>query len=475
MDTLQYKDIFISESMEHLDFLNQMLLTLEKNPADKHCLNEIFRTVHTLKGMAATMGFDQITELTHKMENVFDQFRSQDEVLAENVMDVLFQCLDMLSLLVDEISSSEPKNLDVGPLIGKLKTLERPAAGSKGKSPAAKGDAAASKMPVPAEVSVDHLEQILRNSQAEGFTTYGIRARVEENCTFKGVRAFMVFKVVSEHGEVIATQPEAQALQEGQFERDFALVLLSKKEPEVLKKSIHSVAEIEFYEVIELQPQDVESFCGANMALIQTAAPVAQEKTREQGKAEGVQGRAVQSIRVSIERLDNLQNLVGELVINKIRLSQISKQYNLKDLKEALAHFDRVTNELQDEVTEVRMVPMEHIFNRFRMVRDLAKEGHKELDLVMEGKEIELDRTVLDEINDPLVHLLRNAVDHGIEPPEERVRNGKNQQGSIRLSASREKNHVIIKVEDDGRGIDPEAIRRVALEHGLFSRKISNI
>jgi two-component system chemotaxis sensor kinase CheA len=470
MDTLQYKDIFISESLEHLDVLNQMLLILEKNPSDSKSLNEIFRTAHTLKGMAATMGFDQITELTHQMENVFERFRRAGSPVEASVIDVLFQCLDMLSLLVDEISSSEPKNLDVSPLLDKLKVLEKDAAS------AAKAGTASASAPLlaslsPGEVSIDHLEQIIANSKDEGFVTYGIKVRVDIECSFKGVRAFMAFKALSEHGEVIATQPEAQALQEGQFERDFALVLLSKKEPDLMRKALKGIAELESYEVMELQPRDVQGFCGNAVPVAKLQITPAKDEEKVQTvKGETVQGRAVQSIRVSIERLDNLQNLVGELVINKIRLSQISKQYNLKDLKEALAHFDRVTNELQDEVTEVRMVPMEHIFNRFpRMVRDLAKENGKELDLLMEGKDIELDRTVLDEINDPLVHLLRNAVDHGIESPEERLRAGKNRRGLIRLAASREKNHVIIKVVDDGHGIDPQTIRRVAVEHGLVS------
>jgi two-component system, chemotaxis family, sensor kinase CheA len=466
MDTLQYKDIFISESLEHLDILNQMLLILEKNPADTKSLNEIFRSAHTLKGMAATMGFDQITELTHQMENVFERFRGTGLPAESGAIDVLFKCLDMLAALVDEISASEPKNLDITPLLEKLGLLE------KGASAAAPG--ASARIPAPAgDVSLEHLEEIIANSRDEGFVTYGVKVRVTPDCSFKGVRAFMAFKALSDFGEVIATRPEAQALQDGQFEFEFALVMLSKKEPEALRKALRGIAELESFEVIALGPQDVEPFCGAALALsrVASAAGPGQEQGAG-GKGENVQSRSVQSIRVSIERLDNLQNLVGELVINKIRLSQISKQYNLRDLKEALAHFDRVTNELQDEVTEVRMVPMEHIFNRFpRMVRDLAKENGKELDLVMEGKDIELDRTVLDEINDPLVHLLRNAIDHGVEKPDVRTRAGKNRRGVIRLAASREKNHVIIKVEDDGKGIDPDVIRRVAVEHGVISQE----
>ncbi len=473
MDTLQYKDIFISESLEHLDGLNQMLLVLEKNPSDTKSLNEIFRTAHTLKGMAATMGFDQITELTHQMENVFERFRSTGISVDGEVIDVLFQCLDMLSMLVDEIASAEPKNLDVTPLLGRLRQLENDDSLAPAEAKPLSSGPTAAAPPASNAATMDHLHEIVTNSKGEGFSTFGVKVRVDAECSFKGVRAFMAFKALSDMGEIIATQPEAQALQEGQFDRDFSLVVLSKKDPELMRKSLRGIAELESYEVIELQPEDIQGFCGHAMpvAKLKIEAVVKDDEKVAGIKGETVQSRAVQSIRVSIERLDNLQNLVGELVINKIRLSQISKQYNLKDLKEALAHFDRVTNELQDEVTEVRMVPMEHIFNRFpRMVRDLAKDNGKELDLVMEGKDIELDRTVLDEINDPLVHLLRNAVDHGIETPDQRLRSGKSQRGLIRLAASREKNHVIIKVQDDGRGINPDAIRRVAVEHGLISQ-----
>jgi len=311
------------------------------------------------------------------------------------------------------------------------------------------------------------MESIISNAETEGYLMYGVHVRLEENCSFKGVRAFMVFKAMSEHGEIIGTQPEAKLLQEGQFEREFKLLLLSKRGKDILKKSLRGIAEVERYDILELKAGELDEFWGRG-AEPSAGAPEGAETHGPQAAAQ--HGRTVQSIRVSIERLDNLQNLIGELVINKIRLSQISKQYDLRELKEALAHFDRITNELQDEVTEVRMVPMEHIFNRFpRMIRDLAKEGGKEVDLLMEGKEIELDRTVLDEINDPLVHLLRNAVDHGVEEPEEREQAGKSRRGLIRLIALREKNHVIIKVEDDGRGLDPALIRRVAVERKLVS------
>lgn len=512
MDTLQYKDIFISESLEHLDQLNQCLLNLEQNPTERKSLDEIFRMAHTLKGMAATMGFDHITELTHQMENVLDPLRAPGAKISQAAIDLLFECLDTLSLLVEEISTGVGKPVNLLLLLEKLKQLQpesvRPAGekavredpGAQGAKPAKESKEPRPRKPrtddapkaaSPPDLSADpaapearestaagqgknenaeNLREMIERAGREGYLAYGVKVRVAENCSFKGVRAFMVYKSLSEHGEVLASEPEAGKLQEGSFERDFRILVLSTRNPDFLERGLKSISELDEFQIRVLQPQEAETFfIGQKTVAVNSAALAA--SAVESGAAEkNASNRQVQSIRVSIERLDNLQNLVGELVINKITLSQIAKQYDLRELKEALAQFDRVTNELQDEVTEVRMVPMEHIFNRFpRMVRDLAKERNKELDLEMEGKEIELDRTVLDEINDPLVHLLRNAVDHGVEAPEVRLGRGKSRRGSIHLAAMREKNHVIITVSDDGNGIDPNLNRQVAVERGMLS------
>lgn len=472
MDTLEYKDLFISESLEHLDQLNQSLLSLEKDPNNPNALNEIFRTSHTLKGMAATMGFDQITELTHQMENVLDKLRSNQQEVTSFIIDVLFECLDSLGLLIEEISSAAPKHLDLGGLLNKLTTLEGdepPQAPVSQKKPEKK------EVPVrdagQEELTTEHLGDIIAHASEENYIIYGITIKVEESCTFKGVRAFMVYKALSEQGEIIASIPDPQLLQEGEFQQEFVLVILSKRAKEFIERAIKNIAEIESYEVTALEEGNLDTFLDDKQSGGKLTVTAVKEESISNSKGQKNTSRALQSIRVSIERLDNLQNLVGELVINKIRLTQLSKQHELNDLKEALTQFDRITNELQDEVTEVRMVPMEHIFNRFpRMVRDLAKDNHKEIELSMEGKEIELDRTVLDEIHDPLVHLLRNAVDHGIETPDDRMEKQKSRQGHIRLAATREKNHVIIKVTDDGKGIDPEKIRRVALKRGVINR-----
>ncbi|MCK5241679.1 chemotaxis protein CheA [bacterium] len=484
MDTLEYKDLFISESLEHLDRLNQALLALEKDTSDQQSLNDIFRTAHTLKGMAATMGFDQITELTHQMENVLDKLRARQQTITSPIVDVLFECLDTLGMLIEEISTSELKNIDVDPLLKKLKdfyqrdsepTLEDKKAllTTSAEVPEKKEKSEEKKLfggskSAEEDLNIEHMEELIAQADAEGYLTYGVRVRVAASCSFKGVRAFMVYKALSEYGEIVASFPDPQALQEGEFDLEFLLLVLSQRKQELLQRSLKNIAELESYEIESLTIERIEDFFGDTKAKAKIL--VAPSRQASKRKNRDTTGRAVQSIRVNIERLDNLQNLVGELVINKIRLTQISKQHSMKELKEALIQFDRITNDLQDEVTEVRMVPMEHIFNRFpRMIRDLAKESGKEIELEMEGKEIELDRTVLDEINDPLVHLLRNAVDHGIEIPEVRIQKGKARQGSVRLTAMREKNHVIIKVVDDGIGLDPVKLRQTAVDRGMMS------
>ena len=468
MDTSQYKELFITESMEQLDHINQTLLILEKNPSDHQALSEIFRTIHTLKGMAATMGFDHITELTHFLENILDKYRTKERDLSSNSVDILFECLDTLALLVEEISTGQSKKIDLGVILKKLAILEKGeeevVASSKVKTNIFQDYSEVGK-------SIEHLEDLVMLTEKDGYATYGIKVELSKTCNFKGVRAFMVYKSISKLGEVVASLPEAKELQEGLFEYEFVLIVVSKDATSDFEENLNQISEVEKFSITQLNREDLEKFLKAITSSGNNEGDNIAE-TDNNSSSQKVSNRSFQSIRVSIERLDTLQNLVGELVVNKIRFYQLAHKYNINELKEALSQFERVINELQDEVTEVRMVPMEHIFNRFpRMVRDLARESGKKINLEMQGKEIELDRTVLDEINEPLVHLLRNAIDHGIEVPEKRGKAKKDPIGTIKLIASREKNHVVIKVVDDGKGIDTNKIRRLALQRNLFSKE----
>jgi two-component system chemotaxis sensor kinase CheA len=420
-----YKDVFISESMEHINSLTQGLLELEKNPGNKEVITEIFRAAHTLKGMSATMGYEGMAQITHDMENLLDAVRNGELEISSEVIDVLFEAVDILESALDSLSESDEENIDAQEVSQKL---------SKFTQIKRKGDKDAAGRKV--EVSLPE----------EGIKRIDIQ--LDEDCTLKSVRVYMAFRELRELGEIVKCIPDEEKLEDGNFDRSFSIFLKTNASEEEIRARLKKVSEV----------SRVEIYSGE-------ASPAKEGKAKKVGDI-----KSVQTVRVSIERLDSLMNLVGELVISKSRLFQIKNKYAIDELNETLAYIDKLTTSLQEEVQEMRMVEVRYVFDRFpRMVRDLAKKEGKLVEFVIEGKDIELDRTVLDEIGDPLVHLLRNCIDHGIEAPEERVRKGKDEKGRILLKARRVKDHVEIIVEDDGRGIDPEKIKRIAVEKGLIS------
>jgi two-component system chemotaxis sensor kinase CheA len=483
MDVSQYKELFINEAQEHLEALNQSMVDLEKDPGNPDVLTEIFRSAHTLKGMSATMGFDQLTELAHEMENVLDGLRSGEIEVTTDIVDLLFACFDMLGSMVAAIAQESGKVLDTRSLIEELRGAyggERPLMRAAAPRAAGKGlprpprpvegeaeAAAEGEPPQKAEKAREAEEE----KEAEEERVLRIKVTLDEDCVLKSVRVFMIFKKLSQMGRVLTSQPSVEDLEDEKFETSFEVLFSTKESEEGLSRALLTIAEVED---IEINPaREGEELTAA-------VAPVEQEKEEAEGKAvepisfepKGTAAAPVrtQSVRVNISRLDNLMNLIGELVINRTRLQEISSTHNIPELKEALAQTARLTADLQDEVMKTRMVPVEHIFNRFpRMVRDLAKNRGKEVDFTIEGKDIELDRTILDEISDPLMHLLRNAVDHGIDSADEREARGKPRRGNIRLRARRDRNYVSIEVSDDGQGVDPEKIIAVAREKGLIS------
>lgn len=432
MSSEEYKEMFISESREHLAALNQAILELERSPENTEVINEIFRSAHTLKGMSATMGYENISELSHKMEGVLDKFRQGSIPITPDFVDILFDCLDLLETMVEAVAENETKEIDASQVMAELDSVL--------KTERAENSTDES-------MSQEELN-ILSASTRNGLSAFKIDIELHPECTLKSVRAFMVFKGLGEIGEIFKCFPDAERIEDGDFDFSFSVYLLTKENEKTIEKILQKISEIKKVNV----------------------APVQAKKEEGGGTVTKRKIKSVQSIRVPIERLDFLMNLVGELVIAKSRLFQIGSKYAVKELDEALSSLGRLSNELQYAVTQMRMVEVSFVFDRFpRMVRDLAKNEGKLVDLVVEGKEIELDRTVLDEIGDPLVHLLRNCTDHGIETPDERRKLGKPERGTIRLTAKREKNHVEISVEDDGRGIDPEKIRKVAVEKGIRS------
>jgi len=475
----QYLDVFLEESKEHVGSLNQKLLDLEKNPNDIPALNEIFRAAHTLKGMSSTMGFDDLADLTHHMENVLSDLKEGLLPVNSGVIDVIFKCFDRIQMMIDKIETEGSGAVDNRDLIVLLENVK---AGNL-EAAAVLEDRMVESKPVISqtiEVSQSYQEAfdfneyditVIKEAESRNLNVYYIKIQIDEQCMMKAVRAFMAFKAVEEDGEVIKSIPSAQDLDEGRFDNEFEMLVISGTDEDELKGKLDNITEVS---VPEIRKIDVDS-----IATPKPQTPVAnvivdevKNSQAEVDDSKKTAHKVKQTVRVDIERLDNLMNLVGELVMHKGRLEQIGATRKITELNETMEQIDRITTDLQSVVMKVRMVPIEQVFNRFpRMVRDLAKELDKEVDFLIEGKETELDRTVIDEIGDPLVHLLRNALDHGMESPEERVRNGKPTKGTIVLRARHEGNNVYIEVEDDGAGVNTQRISEKAVEKGLISEK----
>ncbi|MGE5397862.1 MAG: chemotaxis protein CheW [Chitinophagales bacterium] len=488
MDMSQYLDVFLEESKEHLGNLNQRLLELEKSPGDIPSLNEIFRAAHTLKGMSSTMGFESMADFTHHMENVLAELKEGNILVNTSVVDTLFQCLDRLQAMVDSIQKGESIHMDNNDIIQVLEKIRT----GEYRGQTALAASLDSSLPETVEIEetgvaggIDSLMvfndydlTVIREATERGFGVYFLNVMVDPGCLMKAVRVFMVFKAMEEDGEIIKTDPPAQDLDEGKFENDFNMILITTSNEDVIRKKLDGISEIRTGLIQRLSVQDLEKNAiemAQQIADARNDQAVNNQSSKTEITTESTRGHRVkQTVRVDIEKLDNLMNLVGELVINKGRLEQIGSIRKVQELNETIEQMERITDDLQNVVMKVRMVPIEQVFNRFpRMVRDLAKDLGKEIEFLIEGKDTELDRTVIDEIGDPLVHLLRNAVDHGIEEPGIRIQQGKNPTGLVKLLARHEGNNVFIEVEDDGMGIDLEIVYKKALEKGILVGKES--
>lgn len=481
MDVNQYLGIFLEEAREHLQTLNRCVLDLEHDPENLQVLDEIFRSAHTIKGMSATMGYASIAELTHEMENVLDLLRRSALKANAAIIEALFQCVDRLEQLVEEVASGGSGSIDVSGLSARLAAL------AKGETEAETAHGVAGNEPAVsscADVPLNDTEtQLVDSALAQGMQVFQLVIGLKEGTLLKSVRAYMAMKALDELGEVIKTDPLVEDLEKDNFGQEFSVVLVTEQPLEKIQENILSIAEIETVAGTacvasnQKEKRSQDSAEVSAVAQLQTPTPAAvtgplPENVRD-SKPDAVpakgKGRAL--LRVDAEKLDSLLNLVGELVINKTRLQQIGLSNQLQELSEAIEQMDRVTTDLQGVVMKLRMVPVGQVFNRFpRMVRDLTHSLGKEVNLIIQGEETELDRTVIDEIGDPLVHLLRNSIDHGIEKPADRIAAGKNPSGEIRLIARHEGNNVLLMVSDDGKGLNAEVIRRKALEKGLVSK-----
>ncbi|WP_434303309.1 chemotaxis protein CheW [Clostridium botulinum] len=500
MDTSQYMSMFLEESMDNLQTLNDSLLQLEQEPDDIDKLNEIFRVAHTIKGMAATMGFNEMAELTHKMEDVLSNFREGDLKVTQNVVTVLFKCLDTLEQMVNNISEEVDEKVPIDHIIEELEK-------------AAKGDISSEDQK---EEDIETIEEnksegnstiplneydlnVIKQAEDKGFNAYEIKIILSENTLLKSARAFLIFKNLEEYGEIIKSLPIAEDIENENFDFEIDLIYLTTKGKEEIYDILANISEVDNVMVDnvdvqlkreeKIESREVKEKVKEQINNIDTKKPE-EENTDKKTKVEETKPKANkrvakpkdnnhkkahQSVRVDLERLDKFMNMVSELVIHRTRLEQISTNHKLTDLNETLEQVARTTSDLQDLVMKIRMLPLDIVFNRFpRMVRDLSVELDKEMELIVQGADTELDRTVIDEIGEPLIHLIRNAADHGVEPREERVKKGKDPIGKIRLIAYQEGTKAVIKVEDDGGGVPVDKVKAKAERIGINTEGMSD-
>jgi two-component system chemotaxis sensor kinase CheA len=486
MDISQYLEVFIEESKEHLQSCNENLLLLEKNPDDLSIINEIFRSAHTLKGMSATMGYEDLASLTHQMENVLDAIRQKKISFTPEILDVVFLAVDHLEAMIQGIAGGGDGKRDVSDVVEKLKLIEI------GKSPIAaeaRKETAAALLEemAPSNISYDEYERtVMEQSKEQGFQLYEMTVTLNADCLLKAARVYMVFSALEDIAEVVKSVPSVEKLEEEQFDENFTVTIITKEEPSIIEKQMMAVSEVSN---VVLTPLSLETSETAHEAV--TAAtlngtvsnPVLPEPVKNEQESDGSktknQSNAKQNhktIRVNLERLDILLNLFEELVIDRGRLEQISFDLKNQELQETVDRMSRTTSDLQNIILNMRMVPIDTVFNRFpRMVRQLARDLHKQINLEIRGAETELDRTVIDEIGDPLVHLIRNSIDHGIETPEIRRARGKSEEGSVILKAYHSGNHVFIEIEDDGNGISRDKVLQKALKNGIVSPQSASL
>lgn len=497
MDVSQYLEIFIDESEEHLQTLSDCIMVLEKEPDNKDTINEVFRAAHSLKGMAGTMGFKRMQHLTHDMENVFQEVRSDHIKVTSGMIDLLFKCLDALEGYVDNIKSTSDEGTEDNEVI--IKELNDFIAKTEGAEETGNTETSEAKEAAPESTQEEKAGQekieltndekkAIREAESNGQHIYVMTVHIQKDCLLKAARAFLVFKAVEDFGQILVYRPSSQDIEDEKFEFEFSFFLASEESEDKIVAATKAVSEIEkvdaeeihldeYVKEAEAQEEQQAKEATAEQKEAPAEAPKAAEKkapaanAKKQTNAKPVTGRTV---RVDIEKLDALMNQVSELIIAKNSLVSISSnesgEYQNQSFHEQIEYLERITTNLHESVMKVRMVPIESVVNKFpRMIRDLSRKLGKKMELYMTGEDTELDRTVVDQIGDPLQHLLRNSADHGLEDNATRVERGKPEVGSIFLKAFQEGNNVIIEVGDDGNGIDVAAVRDKAVERGVIT------
>ncbi len=489
MDMSQYLDMFIEESKEHLQHMNTILLDLENSPDDLNYLNEIFRIAHTIKGMSGTMGFTKVANLTHEMENVLHLVRNKEVLVTTAIIDILFECFDGLEEYINSlVETGAEGNRDTTDLVRSLKLIvEHKAVVDESNDSVAVEEAPVEEVTVSTAegdfvIDIDDgMEDIISKAGQEGLIPLKVKVVLQSDAMLKAARAFIVFNTLEEYGEILKSHPITEEIEDEKFDDSFELIYVSKLDATTTKNEIEKVSEIEMAIVEEIHldgstdvvkevVKDIEvvntAVAEEKVAVVEARDDKASAESKDDSK-QAKQKTTAKTVRVDIERLDTLMNLVSELIIIKTRLED-TDQSGVQNSHEAIEYLERITTSLHDAVMKVRMVPVERVFNRFpRMVRDLSKELGKGIKLFMSGEETEVDRTVIDEIADPLIHLIRNSIDHGIESLEERANKGKEETGSVYLRAYPDGNTVCIEVEDNGNGIDDNKIGAIALKKGV--------
>ncbi len=515
MDVSQYLSMFLEESLENLSRLNDSLLELEQNPDNLEVVSEIFRVSHTIKGMSATMGYVKMSELTHKMEDVLSKFRDGTLKVNRDVVTVLFRCLDNLELMVNNISDGNSDDMDIQSVVDDLVRIVSP--DSEEEAGENKEDDE-SKETIEEKLKLEEHHLNLINRERTPYTVFEIRVVLSETVLLKTARIFILFREIEKYGDIIHTLPSIQDIETENFDLEVEIVYITLMDKEKLYEIIGGISEISKVSIRHITSENVKKSYGEDVFIILEEA-AENLKNKSESEEEGSEGssdtpknnnedkseninkvqinannkevpkekvsttkkyasslkKGAQSVRVDLEKLDLVMNMVSELVIHRTRLEQISNTYSLPELTETLEQIARSTSELQDLVMKIRMLPLEVVFNRFpRMIRDLSLELNKDIQFLIEGASTELDRTVIDEIGEPLIHLLRNAVDHGIEKREDRIAAGKDPTGQIQLYAYQEGTKAVIKIKDNGKGIDTAKVKAKAEKLGISTEGMSD-
>lgn len=465
----ELKGVFLDEVEEQLQMMDQDILHLEQAGESAETIQSLFRAAHTLKGSSAAMGFEEMKQLTHEMEHLLDQVRNRQVHITGAMINLLFKCLDHLHALKEEFVAEEGITTEIAPVLEELRR-------------AVESTNQLVKETVQAKERVSSFQtglgtDIVRKAvqlQELGSGVFVLRIRLTAECVMKSVRAAVISNQLHSLGEILYSDLASHLDEEdeGAYEQ-FHILLASQAEASEIQDFLRSFMDVEEAEASSFLTEMMEGNRREATAEVRANA-----QKIENSPSAGEGKRKPQTIRVDVERLEHLMNLVGELVIDQTRMSQVGNMLNhrytdddtVAELGQVSDHISRVIGELQEIIMKVRMLPLEQLFNRFpRMVRDLAQSLNKEIELLIGGSETELDRTVMEEIGDPLIHLIRNAVDHGMETREERIKAGKPPRGMLRITAVHEENQVVITVEDDGPGIDPRRIKESAVRKGIIT------